>query len=204
LIDRNFVPFIFTRTVLYYFFIFSLHYLDIKYNNYTVFLHRILSILLLFKDISLNGCFNIMILKKCLQVRLVWLVCHKFLFPLCDSLACVLTYVCCPLLPSFFFCTTINSQLLCDRWHQRDTGKMAHDMEVHMKQRSVTVFLHEGNMALFHIHQCLLNACGDQTVDVSTVKWCVLAAVTVGPFHWCSFFRAQHAVSCSLLVKMHS
>ena len=51
------------------------------------------------------------------------------------------------------------------------SDKMAPDMEVHMKQRSGTEFLHMEKMALSDIHQCLLSIYVDQSVDVSTVKW---------------------------------
>ena len=47
-------------------------------------------------------------------------------------------------------------------------------MEVRMKQRCVTEFLHAEKLAPTDIHQCLLNVSGDQTVDVSTVRrWLV-------------------------------
>ena len=47
---------------------------------------------------------------------------------------------------------------------------MASDVEVHVKQRCATEFLHMEKMAPTDIHQHLLNIYGDQTVDVSTVK----------------------------------
>ena len=50
------------------------------------------------------------------------------------------------------------------------SDKMVSDMEVHMKQRCVTEFLHAEKMAPTHIHQHLLNIYGDQTVDASTVR----------------------------------
>ena len=34
--------------------------------------------------------------------------------------------------------------------------------------------------------------------------WCVSAVVTVGHLHWCRFWRAEHAGSCSSLAKIHS
>ena len=43
-------------------------------------------------------------------------------------------------------------------------------MEVRMKQRSVTEFLHAEKIAPNDIHRRLLNVYGDQTVDVSTVR----------------------------------
>ena len=56
------------------------------------------------------------------------------------------------------------------------------------------------------IHQCLLKVDGDQPVDVSTVRagWCIPAVATVDNLCWCGFWLAQHAGSCSLLMKMHS
>jgi len=49
--------------------------------------------------------------------------------------------------------------------------KMTSDMEVHMKQRCVTEFLHVEKMAPTDVHLHLLNAGGDQTVDVR--QWVV-------------------------------
>jgi len=48
--------------------------------------------------------------------------------------------------------------------------KMASDMEVHMKQRCVTEFLHAEKNAPNDIHRHLLSVHGDQTVDVSTMR----------------------------------
>ena len=48
--------------------------------------------------------------------------------------------------------------------------KMVAYMEVRMKQRCIIQFLSVEKMAPTGIHQCLLNAYGDQTVDVSTVR----------------------------------
>ena len=51
---------------------------------------------------------------------------------------------------------------------------MASDVELHMKQRCRTGFVHAEKMAPVDIHWCLLHVYGDQTVDVSTVKqWVV-------------------------------
>jgi len=50
------------------------------------------------------------------------------------------------------------------------TDKMASDMEVRMKQRCVIEFLHGEKITPNDIHRRLLNVCGNQTVDVSTVK----------------------------------
>jgi len=47
---------------------------------------------------------------------------------------------------------------------------MASVMEVLMKQRYGTEFLHEEKMASTDIHRCLLNVYGVQTVEVSTVR----------------------------------
>ena len=46
---------------------------------------------------------------------------------------------------------------------------MVSDMEVHMKERCVTEFLHVVEMALIDIHWHFLNLDGDQTVDLSEV-----------------------------------
>ena len=57
--------------------------------------------------------------------------------------------------------------------------KMASDMEVQMKLRCVTEFLHAEKMVPTDIHQCSLNVDGVQTEDVSTVRggWFVSAVV---------------------------
>ena len=65
--------------------------------------------------------------------------------------------------------------LLCDRWQQREQSEsMASDMEVYMKQRCVIDFLHAEKMAFIDIYWHLLNAYGDQAVDVGTVRWWVV------------------------------
>ena len=51
---------------------------------------------------------------------------------------------------------------------------MAYDMEVCMEQRCVIEFLQAEKMAPIDIHQHLLNIYGDQTMDVSTVRWWVV------------------------------
>ena len=51
------------------------------------------------------------------------------------------------------------------------SNQVACDMEVHMKQKCVTEFLHVGKMAPTDIHRSLLNVYGDKTVDVSRVKF---------------------------------
>ena len=48
--------------------------------------------------------------------------------------------------------------------------KMASDMEVCLKQRGGTEFLHVEKMAPTDIHRWLLHIYGDETVDVSTVR----------------------------------
>ena len=53
---------------------------------------------------------------------------------------------------------------------ERQSDKIVFDMEVHLKQRCVTEFLHAENIVPICIYQCWLNIYGDQTVDVSTVS----------------------------------
>jgi len=54
------------------------------------------------------------------------------------------------------------------------SDKLVCDMEVPMKQMCVIEFLHEEKMAPIDINQRLLNIHGDQTVDVNTVRECVV------------------------------
>ena len=54
------------------------------------------------------------------------------------------------------------------------SDKMASDMEVQMKQRCVTEFLHAEKMAPIDIHRHLLNIFEDQTVNMSAVRWWVV------------------------------
>jgi len=55
------------------------------------------------------------------------------------------------------------------------SDKLASDMEVHMKQRCVIEFLHEKVIVPTDIRGCLLNICGDQTLDASRMRqWVVL------------------------------
>jgi len=49
------------------------------------------------------------------------------------------------------------------------SGKMASDVEVCVEQRGVVAFLQAEKMAPIDSHQYLLNICGNQTVDMSTV-----------------------------------
>jgi len=51
------------------------------------------------------------------------------------------------------------------------SDKMASDVEVRMKHRCVIEFLHAEKIAPNDIHGRLPNVYGDQTVDVSTVRW---------------------------------
>ena len=51
---------------------------------------------------------------------------------------------------------------------------MVSDMEVRMKKRGITEFLHVEKIASADIHQHLLNIYGDQTVAVSAVRWWVV------------------------------
>ena len=88
--------------------------------------------------------------------------------------------------------------------------KMSSDVEVHVKKRCGSEFLHAENTVPTDIHQCLLNIYGDQTVDVSTLRrWVV--RFSSGDSNMkdkprsrrpCRFLQAQHAGSCSLLVEM--
>ena len=48
---------------------------------------------------------------------------------------------------------------------------MSSDMEAQMKQRYVIEFFYAEKMAPTDIHQHFLKVYGDQTVDVSTVRW---------------------------------
>ena len=57
---------------------------------------------------------------------------------------------------------------------ERQSDKMASDMEVQMEQRCVIEYLHAQKMAPTDNHQCLLNIYGDQPVDLSTVRWWVV------------------------------
>ena len=64
--------------------------------------------------------------------------------------------------------------LSCDMAAEGHSDKMVSDMEVHVKQRCVTEFLHAEKMAPTDIHWCLLNIYGDQTVHVSTLRYWVV------------------------------
>lgn len=51
------------------------------------------------------------------------------------------------------------------------SDQMTSDMEVCLKQRSGTEFIHAENIPFIDIHQRLLDINGDQTGAVSTVRW---------------------------------
>ena len=57
---------------------------------------------------------------------------------------------------------------------ERQHDQLASDMEVFRKQRCVIEFLHVEKVRSIDIHWHLLNIYGDQTVDVSTVRWWVV------------------------------
>ena len=50
------------------------------------------------------------------------------------------------------------------------TAKGQSDMEVQMKQREETEFLHEEKNAPINVHQHSVNISEDQTVDANTVR----------------------------------
>lgn len=51
------------------------------------------------------------------------------------------------------------------------TDRMISDVEVQMKHKCVTEFLHMKKTASVCIHRCLLNVYGDQTMGISIVRW---------------------------------
>jgi len=67
------------------------------------------------------------------------------------------------------------------------SDRVVMDMEVQMKQKSVTEFLHAEKMAPTDIHRRLLNVNGDQTVGVGTMRGgcCISAVMTAVHVHWC-------------------
>ena len=65
---------------------------------------------------------------------------------------------------SIMFCGCVTAA-------EGQSDRMVSDMEVHMKQKCGIEFLLVERMAPIDIHWCLLNVYGDQTVDVSTVRW---------------------------------
>ena len=90
---------------------------------------------------------------------------------------------------------------------------MASDMKVHMKQMSVTEFLHTENMAsigteflhtetlaTIDIYWLLLNIYGDQSVDVRTVRWWVMQFNNSDSNFWSlPLVQAFMSVVCRLL-----
>ena len=97
--------------------------------------------------------------------------------------------------------------LLCDRWQQRGTLTEWHLTWKYIWSRSVSL-----NSAMQKKMQLLTftDACWMLMETIQRLwsprgsGWCISAAVTVGHLHWCQCLQAQHAVSCSLLVKTHS
>ncbi len=57
---------------------------------------------------------------------------------------------------------------------ERQSDRMVSDMEVHMKQRYVTEFLHVEKKAHTIVHWPLLNIYRDQRVDTNTMRWWVV------------------------------
>ena len=85
--------------------------------------------------------------------------------------------------------------------------QMVSDMEVHMKQRCVTEFLHVEKMALIDIHCYFLNLDGDQTVDLSEVVSGVLhfsSGDSGSHIHWCRLHAMLVTASWSSLAKVQS
>jgi len=75
------------------------------------------------------------------------------------------------------------------------SDKVVFDMEVWMKQRSLTEFHHAEKIAPIDIHWCLLNIYGEQTVDVSTVRWWATSAGA-------SFYKfSMHSLLLFFLLK---
>jgi len=60
--------------------------------------------------------------------------------------------------------------LLCDRWQQRGTDRMASDMGVCVERRCVNELLCVERTAPTDIHQCSLSSDGDPAVSVSAVR----------------------------------
>ena len=62
--------------------------------------------------------------------------------------------------------------LLCDWWQQRKIlTKRCLTWKCVWKKWCRIEFLHVGKIAPIDIVRCLLSICGDQTVDMSTVRW---------------------------------
>ena len=84
--------------------------------------------------------------------------------------------------------------------------KVVSDVEVQMKQRCATEFLHEEKMAPTDIPQHFISIYRDRTIDVSTARWCASAVVTatVGHLLWCTYLQVQQAGSFPSLTKTQS
>ena len=54
---------------------------------------------------------------------------------------------------------------------EENPDKTVSNMEVCLKKWCRIEFLHVGKIVPIDIVQCLLSICGDQTVDMSTVRW---------------------------------
>ena len=99
-----------------------------------------------------------------------------------------------------------NILLPCNRWQQR--YNLTEWRLTWKCQSCVTEQLHVEKSGT-DIHQGLLKTCGDQTVDVSTVRWWVVC-FSIGDNDIkdkphsrspCRFLQVQHLSSCSSLVK---
>jgi len=104
---------------------------------------------------------------------------------------------------------------------QEQSDKTASGVTLQMKQRCVNEFLDEDKMATTEIHQHLLSVYGDQTADVSTLRWRMVHfrndSITSAVKEWVTstdtdfykhglyfFFTRFFTGSCSSLVKVHS
>ena len=86
------------------------------------------------------------------------------------------------------------------------SDRMASDMDVHMKQKCVNEFLHAETMAPTDIYWYLLNTDGDQTVDVSTVRWWVVcfSSGDSGSPPLMQIFTGMARRLLIIMAKMHS
>ena len=65
----------------------------------------------------------------------------------------------------------LHSVVMQQKSAEGQSDKMVPDMQVNMKQRYITEFLHmEKKNAHTDIHQCMPNVYGGQRVDVNTVR----------------------------------
>ena len=87
------------------------------------------------------------------------------------------------------------------------SDRMAFDMEVHVKQRSVTVnssiWKQWHTLTLISAYWMFLETKHWMWAQWGG-EWCISAVVTVGHLCWCRLLCAWHAASCSSVVKMHS